>query len=318
MPMRKCLECSREFSTRLPASRAAVTCSDECRARRRARKVREYNATRPYVPVPTVKRRCSCEVCGEVFHTNRPTQRFCSPRCRETAKDRRRPTRPCARCGAPVKGARGVRGRAIRYCSRRCHALDNPKPEIAKATPLRWAECAQCGRWFIKHGSRRVLCDSEVCSHAAKLAWSRARQYVPVVQRAYVCDECGQGCTTSNPRQRFCSSRCSGRDARRRRRIRQRAKGRRTEGNRIAQAQRRAERERDAYRANVSPRRIYERDRWICQLCGDPVDCVAEVPSPLAPTLDHIVPLARGGTHEPANVQLAHFLCNSRKGDRVR
>ena len=28
---------------------------------------------------------------------------------------------------------------------------------------------------------------------------------------------------------------------------------------------------------------------------------------------DHILPLAAGGVHENANVQLAHFICNSRK-----
>ncbi len=38
---------------------------------------------------------------------------------------------------------------------------------------------------------------------------------------------------------------------------------------------------------------------------------------PLAPVIDHIVPLDAGGLHEPANVQCAHFLCNSKKGARV-
>jgi 5-methylcytosine-specific restriction endonuclease McrA len=42
----------------------------------------------------------------------------------------------------------------------------------------------------------------------------------------------------------------------------------------------------------------------------------SKVPDRLAPTIDHIVPLARGGTHEPSNVQSAHFICNALKGDR--
>jgi 5-methylcytosine-specific restriction endonuclease McrA len=41
------------------------------------------------------------------------------------------------------------------------------------------------------------------------------------------------------------------------------------------------------------------------------------VPHPLAPTLDHIVPLARGGHHTRDNTQCAHFSCNTRKGARV-
>jgi 5-methylcytosine-specific restriction endonuclease McrA len=37
----------------------------------------------------------------------------------------------------------------------------------------------------------------------------------------------------------------------------------------------------------------------------------------MSPTIDHILPLARGGTHEPSNVQAAHFGCNAAKGARV-
>lgn len=61
---------------------------------------------------------------------------------------------------------------------------------------------------------------------------------------------------------------------------------------------------------------VFERDRWTCQLCGKKIKRDAEVPHPLAPTIDHIIPLADDGTHEPANCQAAHFACNSRKRDR--
>lgn len=36
-------------------------------------------------------------------------------------------------------------------------------------------------------------------------------------------------------------------------------------------------------------------------------------PDPLAASIDHIVPLAVGGTNDPANLQLSHFRCNWRK-----
>jgi len=73
-----------------------------------------------------------------------------------------------------------------------------------------------------------------------------------------------------------------------------------------------------AFVAPVSPRKTFERDKWICQLCRKPVARTAVAPHPLAPVVDHIVPLGggAGGKHEPANVQCAHFLCNSRKGAR--
>lgn len=73
---------------------------------------------------------------------------------------------------------------------------------------------------------------------------------------------------------------------------------------------------RNAYVAHVYRSRIFERDKWTCMLCGKKTKKDESVPHPLAPVLDHIVPLSKGGTHEPANVQCAHFLCNSTKSDR--
>ncbi|WP_442803649.1 HNH endonuclease [Streptomyces pseudogriseolus] len=73
--------------------------------------------------------------------------------------------------------------------------------------------------------------------------------------------------------------------------------------------------EREAFVASVNRQAIYQRDRWVCQLCRKPVARGKAVPHPKAPTIDHIVPLARGGTHEPANVQLAHYHCNAIKSD---
>lgn len=76
---------------------------------------------------------------------------------------------------------------------------------------------------------------------------------------------------------------------------------------------RRRARIRNAYRAPVSRRKIYERDGYKCHLCGERTDPNARVPHPHAPTLDHLIPLSRGGTHEPINVATACFICNSRK-----
>ena len=61
---------------------------------------------------------------------------------------------------------------------------------------------------------------------------------------------------------------------------------------------------------------IFERDDWVCQLCGLPVDREARAPAPRSPSLDHIVPLSRGGAHSRANVQLACLGCNIKKGNR--
>lgn len=74
----------------------------------------------------------------------------------------------------------------------------------------------------------------------------------------------------------------------------------------------------DAFVAHVDPQAIWDRDGGICQLCDEPIDPGLAWPDPMSKTLDHVLPLATGGTHEPANVQLAHALCNCIKGDRIR
>lgn len=61
---------------------------------------------------------------------------------------------------------------------------------------------------------------------------------------------------------------------------------------------------------------IFERDGWICQLCGGPVDPAEGPRSSRSKSLDHIVPLTRGGLHTRVNSQLAHLGCNSAKGNR--
>jgi len=71
----------------------------------------------------------------------------------------------------------------------------------------------------------------------------------------------------------------------------------------------------DAAVERISYVEVFERDGWGCQLCGQPVDRSVAWPHPLFPSLDHIVPLSKGGRHEIGNVQLAHLRCNLSKGD---
>jgi 5-methylcytosine-specific restriction endonuclease McrA len=66
----------------------------------------------------------------------------------------------------------------------------------------------------------------------------------------------------------------------------------------------------NAFVEAVDPAAIRTRDRGLCGICGDVV-AVADQ------SLDHVIPLARGGTHEARNIQLAHRSCNSRKGAKL-
>lgn len=61
---------------------------------------------------------------------------------------------------------------------------------------------------------------------------------------------------------------------------------------------------------------LYARDKGICSLCLKPVDMRLKFPHPESPTVDHIIPLSRGGEESYRNTALAHFGCNTRKNNR--
>jgi 5-methylcytosine-specific restriction endonuclease McrA len=76
---------------------------------------------------------------------------------------------------------------------------------------------------------------------------------------------------------------------------------------------RRRARKRGAISEPYTLAEIAARDRNVCQLCKKRVAMTKQVPHPKSPVIDHVLPLACGGDDTKANVQLAHFLCNSLK-----
>lgn len=59
---------------------------------------------------------------------------------------------------------------------------------------------------------------------------------------------------------------------------------------------------------------IYERDDWTCWLCNEPVDRDAHYNANRAPSLDHVIPRSKGGTHEERNLRCSHRICNGKRG----
>ncbi|MFC8037835.1 HNH endonuclease [Paenarthrobacter sp. NPDC057355] len=65
--------------------------------------------------------------------------------------------------------------------------------------------------------------------------------------------------------------------------------------------------------------KLYERDNWTCQLCGEPIDRGADRNANYAPSLDHIVPQSHTlfPDHDPSNLRTVHRLCNSKRGNTL-
>jgi 5-methylcytosine-specific restriction endonuclease McrA len=74
---------------------------------------------------------------------------------------------------------------------------------------------------------------------------------------------------------------------------------------------------------HVSRAAVFRRDGWRCQLCRKKVlkkakRCrVTKRLHPRTASLDHIVPMARGGPHVQSNVQCACLQCNVRKNAKM-
>lgn len=128
--------------------------------------------------------------------------------------------------------------------------------------------------------------------------------------RVEVCEECGKEYTTdnSNFNTRYCSNKCCNRAA-----------------SRKHQYRRRIEKYGTGARAdNITIGNLIKRDGKTCYLCGCETDesdfMINESGYFIAgehyPSIDHVVPLSKGGTHTLDNVRVACRHCNSIKGDR--
>ena len=74
---------------------------------------------------------------------------------------------------------------------------------------------------------------------------------------------------------------------------------------------------------DITLHRLFERDEGICWLCGErcdyqdfTVDGNTFIAGNRYPSIDHVMPLSKGGRHTWDNVKLAHRICNTKKGNR--
>ena len=74
---------------------------------------------------------------------------------------------------------------------------------------------------------------------------------------------------------------------------------------------------------DITLKKLYDRDKGICKLCGIKCDWTDikindnnSIVGGAYPSIDHIKPISRGGSHTWDNVQLAHHRCNSIKKDK--
>jgi hypothetical protein len=285
-----CARCGRQvYRTR--TSRAEIVCR-ECRRKQPVH--RKERATR------------SCKWCGKDFQEGlrasyRLPQEFCSRSCAASFGNRQRSAhvtaeQSCEICGKQFKPTR--HDKPQRTCSRTCGA-ELRRGDDAYRERQQWPmslvyirECAWCGTLFVGRTVRSWTCCRD---HGRRLNWSKSNQARRVTEHRCPCG------ASIQPSRNKCDDCLS--ETRRERRRKERA------------------RKRESMAAEpYTLAEIAARDRYRCGICiaegrsrQARVAMTKAVPHPRAPTIDHVVPWSISKDDTRANVQLAHFLCNSRK-----
>lgn len=273
-----------------------------------------------------------CPQCKKAFEQPRqrgPKRTFCSPECtylHNKRKGRVRSNRveakvvisfTCRHCGVAVTRP-GRRGRTPTYCTATCRTRANIEARLPPREPR---PCATCGKAFSATPTRlycsKVCCvrkrkdaTCQRCGVAMRVAGSSKGAHCPPCRQALghaaqeanlaaevrACRECGAGYTPRRAAQAFCSEACS---------------------ERMQSRLKRARANRALVDADISLAGVFERDGGLCGVCGLPVDPALPARHVGSATIDHVFPVVRGGLHSWENVQLAHYGCNSSKGDRL-
>lgn len=183
-----------------------------------------------------------------------------------------------------------------RSARRRARGLDIPS-DIAIRLEIRI--CRGCGNTFRPQTDKQVFCNRE-CRHATH---ALSQREAPSKRRPFECKACGSTVFPSRRGRRscYCSDECALRG--------------RSEKRRVACYIRRAIKS-GATAEPVKAEDVFERDGWRCGICRRKVNKNLKWPHPMSASLDHIIPLVKGGTHGCVNVQLAHLRCNLSKHTR--
>lgn len=253
-----------------------------------------------------------CAVCEKQFETIIPDQQFCSSEC---ASNSNRRYNTCQQCGKPFWRRNAFR---MKFCSDECRknarrqeTEERRQNRLVIEKTKYQRDCAECGEVFITVYPKKIYCSS-ACSHNANLRMKREQWEKEYTPRTFACKECGNVVSTKcgDTRREFCCDTCEAVYYRRKEHQTTRHKAFCRESK-----QRREKQIAAGFVESVSYERLYERDHGICQICGMPVPDDKFADDSWGGTIDHIVPLSRGGKHGQSNCQLTHRICNSLKSD---
>jgi hypothetical protein len=155
-------------------------------------------------------------------------------------------------------------------------------------------KCDFCGKQFTAKKRDRRYCPDSYCSQKAYQQRKKEGNLLPT-HFEFSCHGCGKDFTAKKAEAKWCSKKCANRHW----------------GNL------RARQARSPLLEAYADREIFERDNWVCHLCGLPIDSSVSRMDPAGATIDHVIPIAKGGKDWALNVKAAHRSCNLKKGVKI-
>lgn len=206
-----------------------------------------------------------------------------------------RPRKRCTSCSPRLVGRRPAVGPCVcvvcgdalpehktKYCSEQCKWRSRPrKPCIQCGEPSGYPVSSNCGDDVVCRPCRRR--NSDMRPKPEPLTWACAN-----------CGELKTRMPTRGQTPRYCGKSCEQKAAFYRRRARLLG----------------------AFVEDINRLEVFLADGYRCHLCGLMTDRSKSYPHPKSPTVDHIVPLSKGGLHERSNCRTACARCNWAKQDR--
>jgi 5-methylcytosine-specific restriction endonuclease McrA len=251
----------------------------------------------PSIRRPNPAPKCSrdlrqCQYCGEGIsphqHAGSP-KKYCSPHCRKAQGKLDRKAR-AERAGdtCSLDGCSMLpRTKGLCETHYRRWRTTGSYERRSKKRQLLARPCRECGEVYTTK-----IATQEFCSNACALRFGHTHR---ADYGAALCKRCGAEFTKRSASHALCSKAC---------------RDRFFTGNHWHRAKRHG-----VARERVNRLAVFERDGWICQLCGRTTDArLSGTYEGLAPELDHCIPLALGGPHTYENVQCACRACNNSKG----
>jgi 5-methylcytosine-specific restriction endonuclease McrA len=161
--------------------------------------------------------------------------------------------------------------------------------------------CATCGKPYTQHRRNATRCKACIAANVKK----RTEPQHPM-DRTRTCTHCASPFTPRSGPQLVCSPECRSAVKDQRERVRRTTDKYRDGIAHKNHIRRTAERTGD----RITRTHVWERDMGMCHICKQATDRNDW-------HLDHITPLARGGTHTWDNVAVSHASCNLAKGVRT-